>query len=341
MRVEWEGLEALEAVGSPEHPFLDRGWLSCWWDAFGDGEQQVAVARRDGRVTGALPLYSHRGRLAAMANYHSAVFAPLGEDAAAVLEAACARPEPELFLNVLRRDSLPPVRAAAGGRRLLVEPDKTSPIVDTTGDPDAYAKTLGSTLRRRRRKLQREHEVELRLDDGGEDLAAALELGFAIEASGWKTRNGTAILSHPNTRAFYTALARAYRARGELVLGTLTVDGRAVAWHFTLRRAGRLYMLKTGYLEDAAKSAPGLMLHLLTIEHCFADPAIEAYELLGHTERWKREFATSEAEHVRVRAYRTGPSGMVRHLVRRHAVPLAKRARDRVRPPAAADRKAA
>lgn len=341
MSVSWEtDLAALDQL-EIAHPCLDRPWLDCWWDAFGDGDLQVAVARRDGKVTGALPLHSHRGRLAALANYHSAVYTPLGPDAGAVVAAAAARREPELFVNVLPKQALPPVRAAAAARRVLVEPDKTSPIVETTGDFDAYAKNLGSTLRRRRRKLEREHEVELRLDDGGDDLDAALAEGFAIEGSGWKTRNGTAILSHANTRAFYTAVAHAHRARGELVLGTLTVDGRAIAWHFTLRRAGRLYMLKTGYLEESAKGAPGLMLHLLTIERCFTDPGIDAYELLGHTERWKREFATTEIEHVRLRAYRRGPSGSGRLLVRRHAVPLAKRLRDRVRPPAVADRKSA
>lgn len=342
MTVEWAtDLAALDAVESAEHPFMDRAWLQCWWDAFGDGELAVAVARREGAVTGVLPLYRHRGRLAALANYHSALYEPAGPDAAAVVAAACARPEPEVFLNVLRADAAARVRDAVQGRRMLREADKRSPLVDTGGDIEAYLKNLGSTLKRRRRKLAREHQVELRLDDGGADLDAALTEGFEIEGSGWKTRNGTAILSHANTQSFYRAVAQAYRERGELVLGTLLVDGRAIAWHFTLRRAGRLYMLKTGYLEDAAKSAPGLMLHLMTIEHCFADPAIEVYELLGHTERWKREFATTELEHERVRLYRGSPSGIARRLVRRHAVPLAKRVRDRVKAPAAADRKSA
>lgn len=347
MTVEWvsgrERFAALagewRAVESPAHPFMDHDWLTCWWDAFGDGELHAAVARRDGAITGALPLYSHRGRLAALANYHSAVFEPLGPDAAAVLEAAAARTEPELFLNVLRKETLAAVAGPMGARRVLVEPDKTSPVTDTQGDFAAYAKGLGSTLKRRRRKLEREHEVELRLDDGGGDLDGALTTGFAIEGSGWKTRNGTAILSHENTQRFYRAVARAYRARGELVLGTLLVDGRAVAWHFTLRRAGRLYMLKTGYLEEASKSAPGLMLHLMTIERCFEDPGVVAYELLGHTERWKREFSTTETEHVRVRAFTRRPLGLGRLLVRRHAVPVAKRVRDRVKAPAQADKK--
>jgi len=331
MTVRWS-----DRLAGPEltHPFADEAWMRAWWDAFGRGELRVGVVERDDGLAGALPMTSRRGRLSALANYHSPIFEPaaVDEDAAEeLLRAAFARPEPEVFLHALPEASLPLVRRAARGRRLLVEAAHTSPIVQTAGAPDAYATSLGSTLKRRRRKLEREHEVSLSLDDGGEDLDAALARGFQIEASGWKTRAGTAIVSAPETRAFHAAIAHAYRARGELVLGTLWVDGRATAWHLTLRRGPRLYMLKTGYLEDAGKLAPGLIAHLLTIEHCFADPSIEAYELLGAAERWKLEFANSERRHVRAFGYTRGLSGTGRWSLRRHGLPLARRVRARVR----------
>lgn len=316
------------------HPFSDEIWMQAWWDAFGAGRLQVGVLERESALAAALPMASRRGRLSALANYHSPVFEPAAVDDAAageILRAAFARPEPAVFLHALPEASLPLVRRAAGGRRLLVEEAHTSPVVETTGAFEDYAKNLGSTLRRRRRKLERERKVSLRLDDGGEDLEGALARGFAIEASGWKTRAGTAIVSKPQTHAFYAAIARAYRARGELMLGTLSVDGRATAWHLTLRRGPRLYMLKTGYLEEAAKLTPGLLVHLMTIEHCFADASVDSYELLGAAERWKLELATSERRHVRVWAFARGASGTVRWSVRRHGLPVARRVRARLR----------
>jgi len=236
-----------------------------------------------------------------------------------------------LQVGVLEREDGSAAALPMASRRLLVEEAHTSPIVETVGALDAYAASLGSTLKRRRRKLEREHEVSLRLDDGADRLDEALARGFEIEASGWKTRAGTAILSAPHTRAFYSAIAHAYSERGELVLGTLCVDGREIAWHLTLRRGPRLYMLKTGYLEEAGKLAPGLIAHLLTIERCFADPSIEAYELLGAAERWKLEFANSERRHVRAFGYTRGFSGTGRWSLRRHGLPLARRLRARVR----------
>lgn len=316
------------------HPFGDEIWMRAWWEAFGSGRLQVGVLEREGALAAALPMASRRGRLSALANYHSPVFEPGAVDdaaAEAILAAAFRRPEAAVFLHALPERTLPLVRNAAGGRRLLVEEAHTSPIVQTTDTFEAYAKNLGSTLKRRRRKLAREHDVSLSLDDGGDDLDGALARGFEIEASGWKTRAGTAIVSTPQTHGFYVAVARAYRARGELVLATLSVDGRAIAWHLTLRRGPRLYMLKTGYVEESRKLAPGLLVHLLTIEHCFADPSIEAYELLGAAERWKLEFANSERRHIRVSAFTRNVPGIARWSLRRHAVPITRRLRARLR----------
>ena len=209
------------------HPFADEAWIRAWWDAFGAGELQVGVIGREQVLAAALPMTSRRGRLSALANYHSPIFEPAtvdGDGAAAeeLLRAAFARPEAEVFLHALPETSLPLVRRAAGDRRLLVEAAHTSPIVQTTGALEDYAKNLGSTLKRRRRKLEREHEVSLLLDNGDEDLDAALARGFEIEAGGWKTQAGTAILSAPETRCVLHGDRHAYRARGELVLGTLS-----------------------------------------------------------------------------------------------------------------------
>jgi CelD/BcsL family acetyltransferase involved in cellulose biosynthesis len=298
--------------------------------------ERIPAGRQDPIRRGAatvLPrLAAHGSRLTATANYHSPVFTPATEDEAVaqeLLRAAFARSESEVLLYPLPEALLPLVRRAAGTRRLHVEAVHTSPIVETTGELELYSRELSTTLRRRRRKLEREHEVRLWLADGDADLSGALTRGFAIEGSGWKGRNGTAILSRPQTVEFYTRIANAYRSRGELVLGTLTVDGCDVAWHMTLRRGQRLYMLKTGYVEEAARLAPGLVLHLLTIENCFADPGVHAYELLGDSERWKREFATAERRHVRVSATTHGPLGTAFWSARHHGLPLARKLRNR------------
>jgi CelD/BcsL family acetyltransferase involved in cellulose biosynthesis len=330
-----EAFAALEgawpALEQP-HPFADHAWLSAWYAAFADGATpRLAVAWRGDELAAAFPLVARGRRLAAAANYHSPLFAVPARDPearAAVVDAALDAGAGVLFLHALAADAaeVEAVRAAVAGRRrgVLETPAHVSPIVDTAGDAESWLKARGSTLRRRRRKLEREHTVAVRLAVDADDL----ERGFELEGSGWKLRNGTAIVSQPATTGFYRALGQAYAQRGELVQGWLDVDGEPIAWHLSLRRGDRLYMLKTGFDENRRDLTPGLILHLLTVERCFADD-IAAYELLGDTERWKLDLSTSARAHCRMWVFRHRPVPLLEHAARRWAVPALRRARNR------------
>lgn len=312
-------------------PFAGPDWFGPWWSAFGGGSRlQVCALWRDGELAGVLPLHLRGRRLAAMANYHTPTFCwPVRDRAAgaALLAAVAAERAQSVELHALPRADASAEEAiaglAAGGRLLLAEPVHASPVVDTRGDREAYMSERASRmrkLRRLRRKLEREHEAAFVLDAAPLDLDADLRRGFAVEASGWKSSRGTAIASAPETAAFYRALAHAHHARGELRLGWLHVDGRPVAFSLCLRRARRLYLLKTGYDRAARRDAPGLLLNLDLLERCFAD-GLEAFELLGAQEEWKQVLATGAREHVRLHAYRRRPLPLARYLARRHALP--------------------
>lgn len=324
-------------AGSDPRPFAGPDWFGPWWSAFGRGARlRACAAWRGTELAGVLPLHLRGGRLAAMANYHTPTFCWPARDRAAraaLLAAAAATRAASVELHALARADPPAEEAiavlAAAGRVLLAEPVHASPVVDTRGDRDAYMSERASRmrkLRRLRRKLEREHEASFVLDADPLDLEADLGRGFAVEASGWKSGRGTAIASAPETEAFYRALARAHHARGELRLGWLHVDGRAVAFSLCLQRARRLYLLKTGYDRAARRDAPGLLLNLDLVERCFAG-GLDAFELLGAQEEWKQVLATGTREHVRLHAYRRRPLPLARYVARRHALPRLRRMR--------------
>lgn len=326
LRAAWGALEQ-------DHPFSDHAWFAAWYAAFaGRAEPCVALAWRGSDLAAAFPLLRRGRRLAAASNYHSPLFAVPASDMearAAVVNAALDASASELVVHGLPvvSSSAETFRAATTARRrgFVEEAVHVSPIIDTTGDAEAWAKQHGSTLRRRRRKLEREHTVNLRLEAD----AADLDRGFEIEGSGWKLRNGTAIVAQPTTTDFYRALATTYAERGELLQGWLDVNGTPVAWHLTLRRGDRLYMLKTGFDEAHRALTPGLILHLLTAEQCFATD-VTAYELLGDAERWKLEMSTSSRAHCRLWAFRRRPAGLVHFAARRWAAPNLRRARTHI-----------
>ena len=217
--------------------------------------------------------------------------------------------------------------ARAAGRLSIVEPDITSPIVDTIGTLDEYRQaTRGKwhkNLRRLYRKLLRDHDAELRLIEAPADLDSELAEGFEVESSGWKRAAGSAILSRPENEAYYRSLARRFHDRGELRLSSISVDGRMIAWDLGILRTNRLYSPKSGYREDFKQFGPGLILELATIERCF-ELGIEAHELLGADDEYKLRFSTSERRHRYFRAYPRRPVPALRYAWRRFVPPDAR-----------------
>jgi CelD/BcsL family acetyltransferase involved in cellulose biosynthesis len=336
LAVPWDALAQQDPT-----PFSLHAWYSAWWDGYGAGRELRVCTVWDGpELVGLLPLCSRDGRLEAMANEESCVVRPLARDADAlhVLAGAAARARYDL-LEIRRLPEGDEALAAlataarAAGRWSIVEPDITSPIVETTGTLDEYRQaTRGKwhkNLRRLHRKLQRDHAAQLRLVQAPAELDAELTEGFEVESSGWKRAAGTAVLSRPENEAYYRSLARRFHERGELRLSSISVDGRMIAWDMGILRANRLYSPKSGYREEFKPLAPGLVLELATLERCF-ELGIEAHELLGSDDEYKLRFSNSERRHRYFRAYPRRPAATLRYAWRRH-LPHGARARLRRR----------
>jgi CelD/BcsL family acetyltransferase involved in cellulose biosynthesis len=300
---------------------------------------RVVTTWRDETLTGALALRRRHGQLGALVNHHSPFFGPLASDDRSrrdVIAAALDAPAIGVRLAPLLADD-PAVRdladlGAARHRLCLMEASHTSPFVATADGLDTYERARRSSLRtllRRRRKLGREHRVRFSVDEAPADLDSALRVGFEVEASGWKRRSGTAILSAPETLAFYRAIAHAYARRGELRLVWLHVDDKPAAFSLCLERARRIYLLKTGFDEALAHLTPGLVQHLDLIEWCF-ETGRETYELLGVAEPWKLQFATGGRRCVRGFSYRRDPISLTGYAGRRFGVPLVRRGRSAI-----------
>lgn len=333
---EWDGLLPTDA-----RPFDLHCWYAAWLDAFGGGrELATCTLRRDGELAGVLPLLREGRKLTAMANSHSPVFRPVCADAEAgqeLLRVAMCQGASELDLTALpaREPCLAGVGDSGAGSMIsLLAPGRVSPIVDTGGDFDAWRKQSkprwGAPLERFRRKMTRDHEAELTMVEAPGDLEAELEDGFKVEASGWKGRAGTAILSAPETHAFYRDVASTFADRDQLRLSRIVLDGQTAAFDLCLLHGGRLYLLKTGFDESFRRLAPGLVMRLSIIERCF-ELGLDAHELLGDDSEWKRKFATGERDHLDLRAYPRHPGGIARYSYRAYLRPRLRSAYRRLR----------
>jgi CelD/BcsL family acetyltransferase involved in cellulose biosynthesis len=330
---QWDALAAVDPT-----PFSLSAWYLAWWDGYGaDRDLRVCTVWEDGELVALLPLCERGGRLEAMANEESCVVRPLARDTETLRLLAEATATERYDLMEIRRlpegdEAIEALAAAAraSGRLSIVEPDITSPIVDTTGTLDEYRQaTRGKwhrNLRRLYRKLLRDHDARLSLIEAPGNLESELTEGFEVESSGWKRAAGSAILSRPENEVYYRSLGRRFHDRGELRLSSISVGGRMIAWDLAILRRNRLYSPKSGYLEEFRQYGPGLILELATIEHCF-ELGIEAHELLGADDEYKLRFSTSERRHRYFRAFPRRPMPALRYAWRRF-VPA--RARDRL-----------
>jgi CelD/BcsL family acetyltransferase involved in cellulose biosynthesis len=334
---EWDAL----LPGDP-HPFDSHDWYEAWWKAFGHGgDLAVCTVREDDELTGVLPLRIEGRRVKGLANGHSGLFRPLARDEKAMealLAAAFSRRVREVDLQMLPATdpTLPLLESAArrASLRPFAEAGFVSPVVDTSGDLEAWSKESHSSWKKRlaryRRKMQRDHDAELEIVAVPDRLDAWLEEGFRIEQSGWKGEGGTAILSAPETELFYGEIARRFHDRGELRLSRIALEGEAVAFSFCIQAGGSLYSLKVGYDERWRKLVPGLVMQLSIIERCF-ELGLDAYELLGETSEWKQKVATGSRSHTNLRAFPRSPAGAVRYGYRSRLRPQLKRAHRRLR----------
>jgi CelD/BcsL family acetyltransferase involved in cellulose biosynthesis len=334
---EWDALVA--RVGAT--PFVNPGWFDAWWRAFGRGRLEVFALRSDEELAAVLPVALRHGMRRSLTNWHTPEFEVPARDSAArrallqqVLEHAHTSLELGMLTSGLADANDFGTAARGRGLRMLRRTIEYSPYVTIEGEYDAYEKTLAqrrrSELRRRRRRLSERGELTFEIADGTDGLDALLGEGFAVEGSGWKTEEGTAIVSRPETEAFYRYVAHWAAPRGSLRLAFLRLDGKPIAFHFTIEESGSAYQLKGGYEPALREFAPGQLLVQDMIRWAF-ERGLRTYEFLGADEAFKLDWTASLRERIALHAFPRSPSGAVAWTAQSYGRPLAKRARDLVR----------
>jgi CelD/BcsL family acetyltransferase involved in cellulose biosynthesis len=327
---EWDQLADRTAAS----PFVYPGWIGAWWGAFGDGQLEVLAIRRDGRLTAVMPVARRGGILASTTNWHSPVYGPVSEDEGALavlVEALLERAPRRLDLSFL--ESSDPLLAEwrlateASGVKTAERVIERSPYVEIDRPWEEFESRLPSRrrskLRRIRRRLEEQGSVSIETRDGSERLEHLLDEGFQIEASGWKQERGTAIMSRPETLAFYREVARWASERGWLRLWFLRLDDRPIAFAYCLEQGEALYELKVGFDVDYGRFGPGVVLTQARLSHTFS-AGLRSYEFLGQAERHKLDWTSTCRDRIRVQAFARTPAGVASRLLWTYGRPAAK-----------------
>lgn len=178
-------------------------------------------------------------------------------------------------------------------RRVLAERQSAPLILDrrqrpvllcTSGDqssgPSAKRR---SGLRRTRKRLAERGILSTTWHSNPDEVAIAIEEFLALEGSGWKAAEGTALRSHPDDLRFTQIVTAELASKGLLKVAVLRLDGRAVASWVFMRCGDALYAWKIGYDENLSKFGPGMLLledctqafladaHLKVVDSCCFD----------------------------------------------------------------------
>ena len=331
---EWDEL----AKGSS--PFLQPGWIAAWWRAFGKGELVILAVRRNGRLVAVLPLSLRRGVLHSTTNWHTPVFGAVTLDreaASALARGLLERSAHRVHLRFLPNDAplVEELRAAAGdiGYRVEERVMLRAPYVPVTGNWDGdwkmywkhRSRNLRKSVRRLSHRLDELGTVTMEIAADADGLGKSLEEAFAVEASGWKGEQGTAIISQPDTRRFYEEVAEWAAARGILRVVFLRVDERAVAMHLAIESGGDYSTLKSGYEEEFEKAGPGKLLDTMMMERAFKT-GLDSVEFLGKDDEYKLIWTDQCHDRVELQAFKRSPRGLLDRSVQVHGRSLARRA---------------
>ena len=298
-----------------QRALLRHDWfVSCAETLHAESDLRVVTVRRQHRLVAAAPLALGRDGWWPCLQFlgMSALYEPAGvlyadDDALAALADGLRALAQPLVLQRLEADGpVPPAIRRAFARRgaTMTRPTSPSAVVAVRGSWAEYERSLPSQIRtnvkrHRARAGKAVGTVTTEVASPGvEEVDALLATVVAVEGSGWKGRNGSALRCRPDLLAFFRAYARRAAEAGRLRVALLRFGDRVAAVELAVEDYGRWWQLKIGFDDDLAGYYPGLQLTLDTVRRAF-DQRLDAFEFLGAIagweERWNPERRAYEA----------------------------------------------
>jgi len=285
------------------NPFTTWEWASAWWRQWGEDREPLITLCREpaGATVALLPLHLARTRPVRTVRF-------VGHGPADQLGPVCAPEDAPRAARALRRalderigdwdvalaERLPGEAELApliGGQVLRLEP---SPVLAHNGDFESFlasrSRNFRDQVRRRERRLRRDHEVEFRLTADPDQLDRDVSKLVELHRARW---GDTSRAFDPPRDSFHRDFAEAALGRGWLRLWTLEVDGRAAAAWLGYRMNGVEWYYQAGRDPALEREAVGFVLMAHTIRAAL-DDGMREYRLLLGGEGYKDRFATAD-----------------------------------------------
>lgn len=304
----WPDLDAAREAWRPlaervGNPFASWEWVSTWWRHFGRGRslQATACRRRDGSVAAILPLCAESiGPLRVLRFLGHGVGDHLGPICAPEDRPAAASALREVLATsgcrILLAERLPAEegwRGRLGGAVVKRDSSPTLRIGGMSWDDylNARSANFRSQVRRRERKLAREHQLRFRLADDLKRLDDDFGTFLALHGARWGEAESRAFRGE---RAdFHRDFAARALERGWLRLVFLELDDRPVAAWYGLRFGQADWYYQAGRDPAWRDGHVGSVLLAHTVRQAFED-GMREYRFLRGGEGYKCRFTEDD-----------------------------------------------
>lgn len=261
----------------------------------------------------------------------------------ALVDAAARHDERWRYLELSRvlADSAS-TRAMRARRRTPVTErfESRGAYLPTVGDFADYraglSRNFRNNLNKAANKLRKLGDVKFSFLEGEQAAPSVLSHLMAVEASGWKGREGTAIANDPDLVEFYTALVQRLWEARLLEWHLLEADGEVLAANLAVRFGATVLAWKLGYDEAHRRCSPGNLLFEKLAERAFADPDIDEINL-STDQPWYDNWAMDKRDYIDARVHLLRPGSLLlsylpqRAKSRLRGMPAARRLIERLR----------
>ena len=282
--------ENLAAAAIEPNPFYEPWMLLPALDAFGlEKSFRLVTVWNGDRLDAVLPLErkgSFKGlplpALVSWRHRHCLLCTPLvrAEGAAETLAALVQGLDaPLVGLQYIPSDG-PFYRALqAANVRCAVLDGYSRPVLRRAKDGETYINEFISRkerqeLRRREKRLQEQGSLKRAALAPGEEVAPWIDEFLKLEASGWKGKEGTAMLCSEANRRFLVETFTAAHQRGRLQIVGVDLDGTPLARCTSFIAGEGSYAFKPAYDEAFAKFSPGIIAEVARIRHLDELPGV-------------------------------------------------------------------
>ncbi|HEX8364658.1 MAG TPA: GNAT family N-acetyltransferase [Allosphingosinicella sp.] len=176
-----------------------------------------------------------------------------------------------LHLNGLVEDGpvhagLAAAAAALGRPAAVVQRQRRAALASDLSPADYFERTVRKKKRKELKRLAARlgelGSVTSRVLQPGEDWRPWCDAFLALERSGWKGRNGSALACAPESEAFFRDALAGAAAAGRLQLRSLDLDGRPLAMLVNFLVPPGSFSFKIAFDEEYARFSPGVLIQI-------------------------------------------------------------------------------